>query len=468
MERKYLQKLNDWLVDPLRKPLIIYGARQVGKTYLVKELFAKKYFKEFVYVDFKKDIETRIFVKNHVSAKEIIDYLSLKLNISIDKNVLIIFDEVQECLPCLTSLKYFCEDYREIPVIATGSMVRTKLRLMERNSKGLLLDKEIQDSNQDGNNNYMSPTGKVNIMNMYPLSFDEYLLVRNKKLYEFTSQSFKERKVLDDSYHSLLLQMLNEYLLIGGMPESIDVFLKTKSFLESTKTVSTLFSNYLGDIPLYQMSNESILRTRIVYNNLYKQLNKDNKNFKISLLEKDKKYRDYEYAIEWLRIGRLIYKSNQLKQTVTLPLKEDADSLFRLYFSDLGFFSLQSGVDKTNFIDSLKSNTLAGIFYENLIAEELSSRNIPLFFWKGKTSSELEFVINLNGEAVAIDAKKNKGDLSSLEKYRDLNKKCLAIKVSANKYGYSEEQKLLTLPYYYFPFFLDENIDKIQQIISND
>ena len=161
------------------------------------------------------------------------------------------------------------------------------------------------------------------------------------------------------------------------------------------------------------------------------------------------------YPLDWLSVGNIIYKSNQLKEKVTYPLSNEEDSLFRIYLSDLGYFSLQSGVGAENFLTELKSNTLSGIFFENFVACELKSRGYNLFYWKGKSTSELEFVIQLDGKIVPLDAKKNKGSLDSLFKYREINKNELAIKVSQNKYGYNEDKKLLTLPFYYLGFYLD-------------
>ena len=462
MVRKYYKYLENWLNNPLRKPLIIYGARQVGKTTLVRDLFAKDHFQKVIYIDFKIDNQERVYIKNHINPADIISYLSVKNNMTIDKDTLIIFDEVQECLPCLTSLKYFCQEYKDIPVIATGSMVRTKLGFMKRRNDQVALDNEIEQINQDGNNNYMFPTGKVNVLNMTCLSFNEYLLNKNKALYKLLESSYLNKTPLDNEIHQLAMATFYEYLAIGGMPEVVDVFFKTNSFLKARDTLKELYSRYLDDMSLFQVSNETLLRTKNVFNNIYKELNKENKNFKFSLIEKDKKYRDYFYAIKWLEISRIIYKSRQLKQRVTSPLQEDEDSLFRLYFSDMGLFSLQSGIGLETFLSDLKDNTLSGIFFENYVAVELENRNIPLFYWKGKTSSELEFLFEYKNEVVVIDAKKNKGSLDSLEKYRELNKKTLAIKVSANKYSYDNEKMLLTLPFYYLGFYLDENINDIK------
>ena len=458
MERKYLKNLENWYNDPFRKPMLIYGARQVGKTTLIKNIFAEKYFDKVIYIDFKIDVDERIYIKNHVNAKDIINYLSIKNNMIIDKDTLIIFDEIQECMPCLTALKYFEQDYKEIPVIATGSMIRIKIHQIEYQGNNIKLDPEIESSNQDGNNNYMFPTGKIDSFEMYPMDFNEFLFNRNKTLYNYLKDSFNNKdKVLDNEMHNMAMNCVFEYMLVGGMPEIVDIFIKTNSYLRAKQNLVRLYNDYLNDMSLFQISQETIMRSKNVFNNIFKELNKENKNFKISEIEKGKRFRDYMYPLAWLSVGNIIYKSNQLKENVTYPLTNTEDSLFRVYLSDLGYFSLQSGLGAEHFSDDLKNNRLSGIFFENFVACELKSRGYNLFYWKGKSTSELEFVIQLDGKIVPIDVKKNKGSLDSLYKYRETNKNELAIKVSQNKYGYNENNKLVTLPFYYLGFYLDNN-----------
>jgi len=132
MYRQKIEKLTEWKNDPFRKPLILFGARQVGKTYLVRDIFAKENYENYIYIDLATESEVRRFIKNHVSAEEIIRFLSLRYDMEIDESTLIIFDEIQECIPLITSLKYFCQDYRSVPVIATGSMVRIRLKQTEK------------------------------------------------------------------------------------------------------------------------------------------------------------------------------------------------------------------------------------------------------------------------------------------------------------------------------------------------
>ena len=457
MERKYYNYLIKWKNDEFRKPLLIYGARQVGKTTLIKDIFAKNYFSKYVYIDFKIDRDERVFIKNHVNAKDIINYLSMRKNIIIDKDTLLIFDEIQECMPCITALKYFEQDFKEIPVIASGSMIRIKIHQIEYQGKNIKFDPEIEPNNQDGNNNYMFPTGKIDALVMYPMDFEEYLIARNKQMYDFLKEKYNsDNKVLDNEYHEMAMKYVYEYMLVGGMPEIVDIFIKTNSYVRARKNLITLYNDYLNDMALFQISQETIMRTKNVFNNVYKELNKENKNFKISEIESGKKFRDYMFPLDWLEVGNIVYKSYQIKEYVTYPLSSEENSLFRIYLSDLGYFSLQSGISAENFITNVKDNTLSGIFFENYVACELRTRGIDLFYWKGKTSSELEFIIAKNNTIIPIDVKKNKGNLKSLETYRKNNKNDLAIKVSQNKYGYNNENKVLTLPFYYLPFYLNE------------
>ena len=155
---------------------------------------------------------------------------------------------------------------------------------------------------------------------------------------------------------------------------------------------------------------------------------------------------------------RLVAEALGVKEKVTSPLIRDEDSLFRIYLSDVGMFTYQSGLNYEKFLVD-KNNALSGIYYENYVASELIARRRELFYWKGKRNSELEFVIDINGEIVPIDVKKGRDRLESLKEFRAHNKTGLAIKVSSNQYGYNEDKKLLTLPFYYFPFYLDTKLD---------
>ena len=213
-----------------------------------------------------------------------------------------------------------------------------------------------------------------------------------------------------------------------------------------------LYDNYLSDMELYQASREAVLRSRTLFSNIYRELNKESKNFSPGLIEEKSKNRDFATSIQWLTMAHIINQSFLLKESVTMPLLASNESKFRLFLGDIGMFSYQSGINAASFVSSERENTLSGIFFENFVANELTAKEHKLFYWKGKNSAELEFIVESDNKLYPIDVKKGRGTLNSLEKFSNHNKFEFAIKVSKNNYGYNAEQKLLTLPFYYFPF----------------
>ena len=441
MERTALQRLVDWNGNKRKKPLIVWGARQVGKTYLILELFAKKYYpNRYVYVDCKKEDEIREFCSGTANAEKIIEYISLRKGQQINEQTLLIFDEVQECPNILSSLKYFCQDYREIPVIVTGSMVRIKLQ-RETHKRG------VKD-----NDKFLFPVGKINQMTVYPMTFDEFLMNSNQMLFDTVKNAYESRQPLERQIHELVMEHVYKYLLVGGMPEAVDAYIDSGSLLESREILKVLYDNYLADMELYQASQESVLRSRALFQNIYRELNRESRNFSPGLIEEKSKTRDYATSIQWLTMAHVVNQSFQLKEHVTMPLMPDSDSSFRLFLGDIGMFSYQSGINAASFVSSERENTLSGIFFENFVANELIAKEHKLFYWRGKSSAELEFIVESDNRLYPIDVKKGRGTLNSLEKFSNHNKFEYAIKVSKNNYGYDPEQKLLTIPLYFIPF----------------
>ena len=448
MERTALQKLADWDSNKRKKPLIVWGARQVGKTYLILELFAKKYYpNRYVYVDCKKEDEIRAFCSGTANAEKIIEYISLRKGQQLNEQTLLIFDEVQECPNILSSLKYFCQDYREIPVIATGSMVRIKLQ------------RETHKRGARDNDKFLFPVGKINQMTVYPMTFDEFLMNSNQMLFDAVQNAYERRQPLERQIHELVMEHVYKYLLVGGMPEAVEAYIDGGNLLESREILKVLYDNYLADMELYQASQESVLRSRALFQNIYRELNRESKNFSPGLIEEKSKTRDYATSIQWLTMAHVVNQSFQLKEHVTMPLMPDSDSSFRLFLGDIGMFSYQSGINAASFVSSERENTLSGIFFENFVANELIAKEHKLFYWRGKSSAELEFIVESDNRLYPIDVKKGRGTLNSLEKFSNHNKFEYAIKVSKNNYGYDREQKLLTIPLYFIPFVAKDLAD---------
>ena len=436
--------------------MIVWGARQVGKTYLVKEIFAETYYKNnYIYIDCKKEDEIREFCSETANAEKIIEYISLRKGKQINEKTLLIFDEVQECPNIISSLKYFCQDYREISVIATGSMVRIKLQ------------RETHKRGSNENDKFLFPVGKINQITVYSMTFDEFLMNSNKILYNAIKKAYEDKQPLDIQIHELALEQVYKYLLIGGMPEAVEAYIEDNNLLESREILKVLYDNYLADMELYQASQEAVLRSRVLFQNIYRELNKESKNFSPGLIEEKSKTRDFATSIQWLTMAHIVNQSFQLKEHITMPLIPDSESNFRLFLGDIGMFSYQSGINAASFISSERENTLSGIFFENFVANELIAKEHKLFYWRGKSSAELEFIIESDNKLYPIDVKKGRGTLNSLEKFSNHNKFEYAIKVSKNNYGYNPEQKLLTVPFYFIPFVSKDLADGTMTTITS-
>lgn len=458
MRRNIEKSLLEWKNNPRRSPLLILGARQVGKTYAVETLFGPSSFEKVLKIDFRNDQACRRYVKNHPDAEKIIRFLENRFETEINENTLLFFDEAQEAVQILTAAKYFKQNFPQIPVIITGSLVRVKLKQLESENGGerIVLDPEIDPENQDGHNNFLYPVGCLQELNMYPLTFDEFLLAYRPTLYETVRNAFESKSPLEKEFHELAMESFYLYLQVGGMPDAVMAFLETSSSVKARSVLRGIFDSYLSDMGLYQLSSATIGRSRMIYENIFTQLNKENKNFKIADIEKGKRFRDYLNPFDWLVLARLVYKTNLAKERVVLPLSPENDSLFRVYLPDCGLFAYESKMNLNNFASSFEVNSFSGIFIENYVAEELSSREVELFYWKGKSSSEFEFLLNIDNKVVPLDAKKGRGSLDSLKVFQNFNPYYFAIKVSANRYGFDEERKILTLPFYFLPFYLDE------------
>ena len=444
MKRKYLSKLEEWIQKPDRKPLMVWGARQVGKSYLVEELFAKKYFKDrYLKIDLSDEDDFVEYAENNSNLGKVLDYIELHYHFVPDKDHLLFFDEAQECPSIVKMMKHFCEKRRDIPLIVSGSLVRLRIN---RDSK-------------KANKTFLFPVGKINQLYVYPMTFDEFLANYDSNIYEYVKRKFESKDLIDQYIHQELIDVFKTYMFVGGMPEAVQTFLnykdkKIRAYKETSKKIQEIYDDYLADMGLYQTSTESMIRSRLIYKDIYKQLNKENKNFKISNTIENAKNRDMINPYFWLTTANVVLQSFCLKEKITLPLIEDENSIFRFYLSDVGMFTHQSGLDYERFLID-KDNALSGIYYENYVATELVARRYPLFYWKGKRSSEFEFIMNIDNSIVAIDAKRGKKNLNSIEEFRNHNKTDLIIKVSSNQYGYNEEQKLLTLPFYFFSFYLN-------------
>ena len=215
MKRNATEKLVKWNASRRRKPLIVWGARQVGKTYLVRDIFAKTYYPDnHIYIDFKIEDSLREFCSRTANADKIIEQISLLKGKRISNETLLVFDEIQECPNIISALKYFQQDFPDIPVIATGSMVRIKIqRILHKRGNS-----KVEE--------FLFPVGKINQLTVYPMTFDEFLMNSNGMLYSKVLEAYERKEPLDANVHELVLDEVYRYLLVGGMPEAVDSFLE--------------------------------------------------------------------------------------------------------------------------------------------------------------------------------------------------------------------------------------------------
>ena len=454
MERLALKNIIEWNNSKHRKPLMIYGARQVGKTYLIRELFAKKFYKnKFIYINLKFDDEIRNFINGEgiysnlgptSSANKIMNQISLRNNVVIDSSTLLILDEIQEAMPAITALKDFKENYPDIPVIASGSLVRIKIK---------------RASNKRGTK-FFYPIGSIDEMTLYPMNFEEFLLNSNRMLYEKVVNSYNEKKPLDLPIHDLAMQYLKNYLLVGGLPENVEIYLDSNSHFNARKNLINIYNDYLNDIDLYDLPTESTLKARKLFKNIYVEINRPQSDFRPSIFDEGKKTRDYLTQMELLELAGIIYRNKRLKEHITLPVKEADGANYRIYFHDLGFLAYQSEINMADFLHG--KNTNMGVFFENYIASELSSYGIDLFYWKGKNDYEFEFIVKENDDIIPIDVKKGRGALGSIKEFKNHNSSTKFVKVSNNFYGFDEENHILTIPLYSFFMYAKELDNKLK------
>lgn len=436
MERKAMNDLVEWKNSKNRKPLLIYGARQVGKTYLVQE-FGTKYFKNMIIVNFEKNTSINSLFENDLNPDSIIKSLEIYFNEHIDKeNTLIFFDEIQKNPKALTSLKYFSEDAPDYHIIAAGSLLGVHLKLDE----------------------ISFPVGKVNYLTIYPLSFDEFLYnTENSMLISNIKESFKNNKSLPAAIHQKALDLYTDYLIIGGMPEVVNNYISTNSVISAIEYQRNIIDAYKSDITKYSKDPKDAIKIVATFESIPIQLAKDNKKFQYKVIKKGGTSTIFGNSIDWLVNANIALKC--LKTNIGVPLKmhEEIDS-FKLYMLDVGLltnmcqFPIYMLKSKESF-----NEMMIGMITENYVASSLSFNNIDLHYWKSDYDSEMDFVVqSFNGKIIPIEVKSSDNIKSkSLSSYIEKYKPQYSIRISTRNFGFKNNIKSVPL---YAVFCLTTNI----------
>ncbi len=384
MKRDIYKELLLWKKSKQRKPLILRGARQLGKTFILKE-FAKNEYKNCVYLNFEDDPTLGDIFIHKFDKQKIISYLSTYGNIIIDPDsTLIIFDEIQASDAALNSLKYFKEYANEYHVTAAGSLLGIKLTC----KKGF-------------------PVGGVNFLDLYPLSFLEFLDAMNKEsLRRFIEGKRDDLTLFPEPFHVELKELLKYYYLTGGMPEAVSVYCRTNSFHLARQAQKEIIDSYLLDFSKHA-DRSDIMKISLIWQSIPLHLSKENKKFIFSAVKKSARARDYESALQWLIDAGIVYKSYTIS-TPKIPLSAYADTgIFKIFLLDIGLLGAMAEVPPEAV---LQGNALfthfRGAFVENYVVQQLSPKvNGNFFYWTSPGKAEVDFIFQVNDTIYPLEAK---------------------------------------------------------------
>lgn len=421
MKRNAINKLIEWKNDPERKPLVLKGARQVGKTWLMKE-FGKTQYKNYVYFNFDENDDLKSIFQSNKTPTRIIELLSLISEIKINPSeTLVIFDEIQECAEALNSLKYFKERANEYHIIAAGSLLGTLLARPKS-----------------------YPVGMVNILDISPLTFDEFLNATDETLYSYYT-SISKGQHIEDIFHSKLLEAYNNYLIIGGMPECVSSWIKYKDPQRISSIQHDLIALYEND---FSKHNGKVNSGRIlmVFRSIVSQLAKPNEKFMYGAVREGARARDFEEAIEWLVSAGMLNRVYNVSKTEHPLSAFDKMEHFKLFVFDTGLLKYMAGIDNSAIL--LKSDyQFKGALTENFVLQQLKGQfNLDPRYYSDK-SSEIDFIIQLGTDIIPIEVKSGESISSpSFKRYISENNPKYAIRFS--RLGYVENGQIINMPLY--------------------
>ncbi len=422
MKRFAISQLTAWKNSANRKPLVIRGARQVGKTWLMKE-FGKTEFKNFVYINFDSNSDMANLFEGSLQISRLIAGLQIYSGQKITTDTLLIFDEIQEVPRALSSLKYFCEEAPEYAVISAGSLLGVAMH------KGTSF-----------------PVGKVDFLDLFPLSFTEFLnATGNENLVDLLESGDWQ---LITSFKNKYIELLRYYYFIGGMPEAVQTFIDENDFNAVRRVQQNILTAYEQDFSKHAPV-ETVPRIRMVWQSIPSQLAKENRRFVYGALRKGARAKDFELAIQWLKDCGLIQQVIRLSKP-SLPLPAYADEGFKMFLSDVGLLGAMSGLDATTLLHgNAFFNEFKGALTEQYVALELRcSLGLTPCYWSAEhATAEVDFVFQYKSGIYPVEVKAEENlKAKSLKVYSDKYTPAISIRTSMS--DYRNEEWLLNLPLY--------------------
>lgn len=421
MKRNALEDLLQWKDSLHRKPMILRGARQTGKTWLMKE-FAKTAYKNYVYFNFDEQPELKSLFETNKNPHRLIELLSLIADLKIEpQHTLVIFDEIQECSEALNALKYFYEKANEYHIISAGSLLGTLLSSPKS-----------------------YPVGMVNLLNIYPLSFEEFLQAVSSNLFTYY-QTITPDTQIEDYFHHQLIELYNYYLIIGGMPECVSSWLEEKNVQRISQIQQELIEIYKND---FSKRNGKVNSGRILltFNSIPNQLAKTNEKFIYGAIKSGARAREFEEAIEWLNAAGMVNKvHNVSKVAYPLPIYEKMDN-FKLFLFDTGLLKTMAGISNDAVLLN-KDFQFKGALTENFVLQQLKTvLDVEPCFYADK-NMELDFVVQLNDMLIPLEVKAGE-NIKSISLKKALNFDMFPYGIRFSKLNYKKGERIINLPLY--------------------
>lgn len=434
MERKILEDLCKWKNSARRKPLILRGARQVGKTWVLQE-FGKRYFENCLYINFERQEEYKQFFQTTKDVHRILQNLSMACGKKITADTLIIFDEIQACEEALNTLKYFCEDAPEYYVASAGSLLGLKL------TQGF-------------------PVGKVDFLEMGAMTFEEFLLANgDKNLYDYLN-GIEEISAIPDAFFNPLVEKLKMYFITGGMPESVLVWTQDRDIVSADNVLSNILLSYESDFGKHA-DKFDVNKIGLIWDSLPSQLAKENKKFLYSAVKEGVRAREYENALNWLYSADVVKKVYRISKPA-LPLSAYDDlSAFKIYMSDVGLLRKHSHLATSAFTENNRLFTeFKGALTENYVLSSISRQfEVKPRYW-ANTQYEVDFIIQFENDIIPVEVKAGENvKATSLKNYFKMYEKEAPIAVRLSLRNLSLDGNILNVP-----LFLADKLNKLIKI----
>jgi len=434
MKRKILQQLINWKNNPKRMPLIVNGARQVGKTYILKE-FGSQYYSQVVYINLETNLTVNSYFDVDINPLRIIQYLETATNVRIIPNeTLIILDEIQSSTRALTSLKTFCEEAPQFHIVAAGSLL------------GVAINRE----------KFSYPVGKVNELSMFPMDLEEFLWSMDKEILSNEIRNhYNNNEAIPEVLHFQALELYKQYLIVGGMPAAVREFIETKSLIAASDIQGRVLNEYIADMAKYASSTTSV-KIRACYNSIPAQLAKENKKFQYKMVQRGGTASIFGESIEWLNFAGVVLKCQKISHGF-LPIAAYVDgSDFKLYMGDIGMLIMKSGMPNQIILSEIEEdNSFMGVICENYVAQALVSNNFSLYYWKNENTAELDFVVQISGKVIPVEVKKGHRTKSvSMSMFVKKYQCPYSIRISKKNFGFENNIKSVPL---YAVFCIEKN-----------